>query len=355
MIIRSKSILVVDPFEKMSKILIEELNHLGYNAIPLFENKMRPFDYSSCSNLDKLKNIFYRSILKDKNYYNVLIEKFYQKYAEELLKDLILKRKKIDYVLVFRPHGFSTKFFKILKKLTSEICLYEYDGLDDSRVLALKKNQKYVKNIFLFDYTDLKKIPSSKFITNYHYNLSKDESHENNTDFYYLGIEGTGRVKKLDHLINNTQQYKKKILVQSSNKTKAEKSQIKFITEAIDYKDYLASIRSTNAIIDIKSPKHDGLSFRFFESLNLRKKLITDNKSVINYNFYHPDNIFVTDYENFDGLEEFMSKPYHPVPEDIVNMYSLDNWIKNVFEIDDYVPIPEPIISNIDTNTKYFY
>jgi hypothetical protein len=29
MIIRSKSILVVDPFEKMSKILIEELNHLG--------------------------------------------------------------------------------------------------------------------------------------------------------------------------------------------------------------------------------------------------------------------------------------------------------------------------------------
>lgn len=340
--IRSKSILVIDPFEKMSKILIEELNHLGYNAIPLFENKMRPFDYSSCSNLDKLKNIFYRSILRDKNYYNVLIEKFYQKYTEELLKDVILKRKKIDYVLVFRPHGFSTKFFKILKKLTSEICLYEYDGLDDSRVLALKKNQKYVKNIFLFDYTDLKKIPSSKFITNYHYNLSKDESHENNTDFYYLGTAGNGRIDKLNNFIDCTQKFKRNIFIQVTNEIQVASKQIQLITKPIDYKDYLDRIRSTNAIIDIKAPKHNGLSFRFFESLNLRKKLITDNKSVINYNFYHPDNIFVTDYENFDGLEEFMSKPYHPVPEDIVNMYSLDNWIKNIFEIDNFLPIPEP-------------
>ena len=339
MIMRSKSILVVDPFEKMSKILIEELNHLGYNVIPLFENKMRAFDYSSCSKWDKLKNIFYRSILKDNSYYNILIEKFYRKYTEELLKDIILKKNEIDYVLVFRPHGFSEKFCRLLNKLTPEISLYEYDGLNDSRVLSLKKNQKYVKNVFLFECTDLKKIPSSKFITNYHYNLSKSEG-LNSIDFYYLGVESVGRIQKLDNLINHTQQYVKKILVQTSNASKAKNKQVEFITDAIDYKDYLEDIKKTNAIIDIKAEKHNGLSFRFFEALNLEKKLITNNKSVVHYNFYHPDNIYITDFEDFDGLEEFLQKPYHPISPDIVKMYGLDNWIKNIFEIDDYIPIP---------------
>lgn len=136
---KKKSILIVDPFEKMSKILIEELNNLGYIAIPLFNEKMKSFDYSSMPKFDKLKNIFQRLILKNNNYYHVLLEKFYQKYAEDLLDQIIKKKTNIDYVLVFRPHGFSTKFYRQLNKLTPNICLYEYDGLDNSRVSTLKK------------------------------------------------------------------------------------------------------------------------------------------------------------------------------------------------------------------------
>jgi len=61
----------------------------------------------------------------------------------------------------------------------------------------------------------------------------------------------------------------------------------------------------------------------------------------VHYNFYHPDNIYITDFEDFDGLEEFLQKP---VNENIVRMYSLENWIKNIFEIEDYIPIPLPKI-----------
>jgi len=32
---------------------------------------------------------------------------------------------------------------------------------------------------------------------------------------------------------------------------------------------------------------------------------ITNNHSIKNYNFYHPNNIFITDLETFDVLEEF--------------------------------------------------
>lgn len=340
-----KSILIVDPFEKMSKILIEELNNLDYNAIPLFKEKMKSFDYSQVSRFDKLKNIFHRFFFKNNNYYHVLLEKFYQKYTEDLLENIIKQKTKIDYALIFRPHGFSTKFYKRLNKLTHNISLYEYDGLESSRALVLKKNKKYVKNIFLFDFNDLGKITGSKFITNYHYNLQTKEGCNNKIDFYYLGINGNKRINQLQNFIRHTSNFSNKIIVQANTKLAEGNRQIQFISEPIQYKDYLHSIRETKTIIDIKAIKHNGLSFRFFEALNLEKKIITNNKSIKYYNFYHPDNIFVTDFESFDGLKEFMQKPHHPMPKDVVKMYSLENWIKNIFEMEDYIPIPLPKIT----------
>ncbi len=338
---KKKSILVVDPFEKMSKILIEELNNLGYNAIPLFYEKMKSFDYSSCLSYDKFKNIFQRIIFRNYNYYTTLVEKFYQKYTLDLLNKITEEKINIDYVLVFRPHGFSTEFYKRLKKLTPNISIYEYDGLEEKRVLTLKKNLKYIKHIFLFDFNDLHKIPNSKFTTNYHYNL-QDSNEPDTVDFYYLGIEGNKRVEKLKNLIDKTQDFNKKIIVQVSSEPQVKNEKIEFVTKAVEYKHYLYNIRRTKAIVDIKAAKHDGLSFRFFEGLNFKKKIVTNNHSIKNYNFYHPDNVFITDFENFDGLEEFMQKPYQTIPENIVKMYSLENWIKNILEIDDYIAIPLP-------------
>lgn len=339
---KKQSILIVDPFEKMSKILIEELNVLGYDAIPLFREAMESFDYAKSSKLDKFKNIFQRYFLKNNNYYHVLLENFYQKYAEDLLEKRVQENVKIDYVLVFRPHGFSTKFYKRLQKLTPNISLYEYDGLEGARAKVLNKNKRYVKNIFLFDFNDLEKITNSKFITNYHYSLDTNGNSDNKIDFYYLGTESKTRINQLQNFIKNTSDFNKTIIVQVTTEPVDEKGEIQFITKPIPYKDYLHSIKETKTIIDLRAPKHSGLSFRFFEALNLEKKIITNNESIKYYNFYHPDNIFITDFESFDGLEEFMQKPYYPIPQEIVKMYSLENWIKNIFEMDDYIPIPLP-------------
>ncbi|MDO4763924.1 MAG: hypothetical protein Q4A00_06030 [Flavobacteriaceae bacterium] len=92
---------------------------------------------------------------------------------------------------------------------------------------------------------------------------------------------------------------------------------------------------SSKVIIDIKLPYHSGLSFRFFESLGYNKKLITNNTSVKEYDFYHPNNIFITDYENFEGLEEFLNQPYVNICEEIKTKYKFENWIKNILKIEE--------------------
>lgn len=93
----------------------------------------------------------------------------------------------------------------------------------------------------------------------------------------------------------------------------------------------------------MKLSYHSGLSFRFFEGLYHEKKVITDNIFVKNYDFYHPDNIFITDYKKFDGLKEFLEKPYFPVDQKIVSKYGFDNWIRYVLNLPNYEPINLPV------------
>jgi hypothetical protein len=60
--------------------------------------------------------------------------------------------------------------------------------------------------------------------------------------------------------------------------------------------------------------------------------MITNNKSIVNYDFYHPNNIFILTDSNLDSLEDFVKLPYVEIPEEIVMKYNFKNWIKKILE-----------------------
>ncbi|WP_143755858.1 hypothetical protein [Kaistella haifensis] len=99
----------------------------------------------------------------------------------------------------------------------------------------------------------------------------------------------------------------------------------------MEYQEYLNLVEDSKTLVDIKPSYQNGLSFRIFEALGYEKKIITNNSYVKEFNFYNPDNIFVTDFENFTGLNEFLEKPYSPIDEKIVYEYSLENWLHKLF------------------------
>ena len=82
--------------------------------------------------------------------------------------------------------------------------------------------------------------------------------------------------------------------------------------------------------------EHNGLSFRIFEAIKYEKKLITNNKTVKQYDFYHPNNIFVFEEDNFQGLENFLKVAYTPLSEEIKQKYSFTNWLRYVLDIPPY-------------------
>ncbi|QIY84243.1 hypothetical protein HER18_12295 [Chryseobacterium sp. NEB161] len=333
------SLLIVEQNMNFNEVFVEHCNKLPYKIGNFFTSWDLPFQYTWTG---KIRNLIHRNFLGNKNYLDILKEEQYNRFCRKCIKAFEKKFPgKFDYCLLFRADRLPQFLIEYFRSKSKLLVAYQYDGL--SVCENILSYTDYLDKIYVFDPYDISKFKNKKlsFVTNFHFSLTSD--HTLSYFFYYLGTWVDARYENLNNLLQilgKTPLPNRLIL--ATDKQISANREILTAKNHMPFKDYLEDIKGATILIDIKAQQHDGLSFRFFESLNLRKKLITDNKSVINYNFYHPDNIFITDYENFDGLEEFMSKPYHPVPKDIVNMYSLDNWIKNVFEIDDYVPIPEP-------------
>ena len=84
-------------------------------------------------------------------------------------------------------------------------------------------------------------------------------------------------------------------------------------------------------MLDFLDNVHNGLSFRVFESLRFSKKLITNNQSIRDYDFYSPNNILIWE-KSIDKhkILEFLEKNYEKLDRNIVEKYSFSSWINNV-------------------------
>lgn len=95
-------------------------------------------------------------------------------------------------------------------------------------------------------------------------------------------------------------------------------------------------INASKIIIDTHPKHQDGMTARFMWAMGARKKVITNNESIVGYKFYTPNQIFVlnssfnADDEN--KLWEFVCSPLD-LGLDIQNeidKYRIDNWIKSI-------------------------
>lgn len=97
--------------------------------------------------------------------------------------------------------------------------------------------------------------------------------------------------------------------------------------EFIDYNDYIDLVAQSRAILDVTSSNQTGLTLRFMEALFLRKKLITNNFHVRNYNFYKKENIFILGQDDWGTLKQFLYSEYLEVDSSIVEFYDFSNWL----------------------------
>ncbi len=100
----------------------------------------------------------------------------------------------------------------------------------------------------------------------------------------------------------------------------------------LSIKDSADILKGSKVTIDMPYPGQQGLSIRTLEALAANTKLITTNADVMNYDFYNEKNICVIDRVNPRVDNQFMEEPYQKIDNSIVEQYSIESWVKRIFE-----------------------
>lgn len=90
-------------------------------------------------------------------------------------------------------------------------------------------------------------------------------------------------------------------------------------------------IEQSQCILDAPQAGQTGLTIRTIESIGAKRKLITTNADIMNYDFYRESNILAVEGEiNFKS--PFFTEEYEELPESIYKKYSLRSWLAALTE-----------------------
>jgi len=316
----------------MKKITIISFDRWDYDkhiksAIKLLGhecNHIKLTDYSYKGKFEKLKNGFF------KLFFNKNLKKV--KRQEYLIERLNVIGKQ-DSILVINPELIEYKFHMQLRKFTNNYMAYLYDSISIKPIPDLLEG--VFDKIFSFDDEDVKKYRFEKS-TNYNY-ITDVINDKVEYDATYIGsfdsrIINLPRVNQL--LKNNNRKFNCIVVGKRKDIEKARKddkySFIKFISTSLSQKDLISIYSKSTIIVDLVRGAQTGLSFRFFEAIGLNKKVITNNKSVSNYDFYSENNIAILQSEI---KSDFFDSDYSGLDNNIFEKYHISNWVRRVFSI----------------------
>jgi hypothetical protein len=309
------------------KHIVAKLNEKGIDA---FHIKIGGFKHKNIG--IRILNTFSKIFLSK----NPKIEK-----RQEHIIEMLEKKGIQDQILVINPEVISLEYHQKIKKFTQKYIAYLYDSVERCPVEHLL--QGVFDEIYSFDKGDVAKY-DFKETTNYNYlekQPIKDSPSIKNQVLYIASFDN--RLEKVILLKQAFEKIKvsykiiivgkKASLYKLKNVFSSKISGMELRKNRIEQGDLKKLYSQTQAILDLVRDNQSGLSFRVFEAMAFQKKLITNNKNIVHYNFYNPNNILVLENEKYVFDKSFFDTNYEPLSDKIYYQYTLDNWVKTVFKI----------------------
>ncbi|MCE3077235.1 hypothetical protein [Chryseobacterium gwangjuense] len=319
-----KILIIMHNYAEIPILIKKNLDDLGYENVDFIFFAEEKFRYKNMA--QKVKNLYRKTILKDKSYKDQLRKEF----IERTLLEKAEKLPHYDTILMLNTDFFSDEFICIIKTKAKKLVGNHWDGLN--RTPAIYSKIKFFDAFYVFDKSDVDEKNNIYFLTNFFFNFNENKNEETiKQDVFYLGTYVEERFNVLKNISKTftLKNISQKILLFTWNKRDAE-GEITFTNQFLSYEENMNHVKSSKALLDLKLKEHNGLSFRFFEALKYHKKLITDNTDVKNYDFYKKENIFIIGEDDEDGLKNFVESPYQEIPSEIKNKYSFENWFKTL-------------------------
>lgn len=248
----------------------------------------------------------------------------------------IVKRA-FDYLFVIKGEFVQKSVLELFKESNpkAECILYQYDTL--KRYLYIIKLFDFFDRIYSFDIEDCQQ-----------YNLIL-------RPLFFVKTEKINATIKYD-ISSVASYYPERLQMIQKLKKQCKKDNISsyfyiyvywrmFINKIIYFFKYLSDIstktlsknkmfyilKHSKAIVDIPVKGQDGLTMRTFEVIGQEKKLITTNSSIVKYDFYDTNNIFLLKEDNITDIKHFLARDIKNIDKEILNKYSLSFFCKSIF------------------------
>lgn len=326
-----KLLLIMPRFFNYPEVIVEELNNMRYE-VDFFDD--RPST-----------NAWVKAVIRiNKN----LIHTYIKRYFNEVMKTVRSKRYDIVFLISGQSLSFSEDMIAEIKRSqpNARFVLYQWDS--QTNFPYIKNVQKFFDKCYSFDRRDVKESSNLKFLPLFYSRVYEEIGQRNNKDYKYdFCFVGTAHPKKYKFISLMSNQLKmvypnqfiyfffpSRIVyfyrkVMNKELRKAKYSEFHYVP--LKGKEMNSIYEMSRCVLDSAQDGQLGLTIRVLEALGAKKKLITTNEDIVNYDFYRPENIYVYRGE-IDLNDTFFKEEYKKIDMQIYKKYSLRSWLKEIVE-----------------------
>ncbi len=326
-----KLLLIMPKFFDYPEVISEELNKMGYE-VDFFDD--RPGTSG-----------FIKAIIKIRK---ELINNYIRRYFEKMMETVRSKKYDIVFLISGQSLSLSEDMIRQIKKCQPQayFVLYQWDSLNNFPYIA--RMQKYFDKCYSFDRTDCEKNDNLKFLSLFYSsqyeNIGKCKADNYRYDFCFVGTAHPQKYKFINEMsVQLKKVYPKQFIYfyfpsrlvyfyrkfRNPELRKAHYSEFHYVP--ISRNDMNELFLDSRCILDSPQAGQLGLTMRVLETFGAKKKLITTNVDIKNYDFFREENVYV--YEGkFDLDAPFFKEPYKEVEQEIYEKYSLRNWLSEILD-----------------------
>ena len=309
------------------------LEYCGYAVSEGIYDLEKPFEYSSfgqraANAVNKIftgKKIDKVAAIKSNN--NRIIEKMISRFPDNYF----------DHSLFFVVQFFDRALISMAVKKSRQTVAYQFDSI--KRTPELAANISLFDKFYSFDRADAHAY-GVDFTTNFYFDFNEHAAYPKKVDFFYIGTFVKERMPVLLKIIQAIKDggHSFRIMLFSHDKAEVEpylQYGIEIPERLLTYEEQETMASEARVLIDLKLSVHDGLSFRFFEAMKFRSKVLTTNPTVADYDFYSAKNIFIvknTSEISGDLVSTWLNEPFDQSKEQLFANYSFTRWLNNLLK-----------------------
>ena len=235
--------------------------------------------------------------------------------------------------IIINDAMFNNNILKYISKKNAVASKYVYytNAVRNSRIKPNNIPKDW--RVYTFDISDSKEFDieySPEYYTEHQENIKYDLKY----DVCYVGADKTNvrlknlldikevlrknKVQNFFHIFRVLKKYNKYELQETTNMF-------------LKYEDIQRIILESKCILELQMEGQSGCTLRTLESMFLNRKLITNNKDIVNYDFYNPNFVIenADDFKDrFNDILKFMRSPYQKLPDMVKNNYKFCKWLE---------------------------